>query len=187
MTIHSQAQPWSLSRNHAEEIVKTGSGAEGPPSQANGGEASRQTKRSMWSEWGDSSWEALAKEDRLPPWHGEGSNEGAQSRKEVQATRRRVTSGRIRRYGPWSRCERWLALGIIHTAQAHDETAVLLPEEVLDCRLLPVVQMAISGNRGGEPKKDGGDDGSAPESAVTASYTIIGKRRASRRNQEWIG
>ena len=66
-------------------------------------------------------------------------------------------------------------MGIIHTAQAYDETAVLLPEEVLDCRLSPVIQMAIYGNRGGEPKKDGGDDGSAPESAVTASHTTMGK------------
>ena len=47
--------------------------------------------------------------------------------------------------------------------------------------------MANYGNRGEEPKKDGGDDGSAPESAVTASYTIIGKRRPSRKNQQRIG
>ena len=65
--------------------------------------------------------------------------------------------------------------------------AVQLPEEVLDRRLPPVVQMANYGNRGEVPKKDGGDDGSAPESAVTASYTTIGKRRPSRKNQQQIG
>ena len=115
MTIHSQAQPWSLSRNHAEEIVKAGQRGLllKPMVEKRHG---KRRERSMWSEWGDSSRaEALAKEDRLPPWHGEGSNEGTQSRKEVQATRQRVASGGRRRYSPWSRCERWLALGIIHT------------------------------------------------------------------------
>ena len=47
--------------------------------------------------------------------------------------------------------------------------------------------MANYGNRGGEPKKDGGDDGSAPASAVTASYTTIGKPRPPKRNQQRIG
>ena len=57
----------------------------------------------------------------------------------------------------------------------------------MDCRLPPAVQMANYGNRGGEPKKDGGDDGSAPESAVTASYTTIGKQKPPKRNQQRIG